>query len=87
MHLKLGRVIVGAIVIQHGVICTIEERIRPFSSEMLRQCAAAIHLDMNKTDEFTMRLACGNLSDIANNDSESIKPTATQFFQMLKQIL
>lgn len=56
----------AGLMIYHGLIYSVEERIEPFASHILQNLIMAMTMNFQYTDTESMRYACGLISDMAS---------------------
>jgi hypothetical protein len=67
MFNTFGKILPGGLLIYHGLIVAVEDRIAPYFLKIMENLYIAMKFDFNLTDEYSMRNACGLVSDIGNN--------------------
>lgn len=72
MFTQFRKIIPGGLIIYHGLIAAVGSNILPHFEQILNNLCTAMSFDFNFTDEFSMRLACGLVTDLANDNMEKI---------------
>lgn len=66
------KILTGGLLMYHGLITAVECRIKPFIINIMNNLVTSMKLDFQYTDEFSMRNACGLITDISTCLPEAI---------------
>lgn len=81
------KVLTAGLLMYHGLILAVECRLKPLIINIITNLITAIKLDFQFTDEFSMRHACGLISDISTCLPEVISQASETIVPLLKDIL
>lgn len=87
MFRQFSKIIPGGLLIYHGLISAVEERIELHFETIMENLFTAMSFNFDLTDEYSMRQACGMVSDIANNIMDKVLTKSETLIPILRNIL